>query len=170
MFRRGCHASRRRREDYFPPPRFCMCSRFPSLLYKRIARTTEEYLVRFDCPCRKAESHMPLRVLFPGHSSPSFACRMHPSPGMTNSRRWPACMGDVGMAPAPRQMGRLLGPPGGAVRQHVPAATEVDAYSSGDDFAAWMAYRKAKKSLARKEEAGDEYQFQNRQAEPALFA
>ena len=67
----------------------------------------------------------------------------------------PSLQGNVGMAAVARQMRRLFGPAGGAVRQDVLAATGVDeqskAASDDDDFEALVSYRNAKKSSTEKE-------------------
>ena len=58
---------------------------------------------------------------------------------------------NLGTAAVAKYMG--LVPIGDGVRQDVPAATEVDANSSDDDFASWATYRKATKSMGKKEGA-----------------
>ena len=58
--------------------------------------------------------------------------------------------GYVGISAVARQMRGLIGLCGGVTRQDVSAAADADANSNGDDdFAAWVAYRKAKKKGAR---------------------
>ena len=52
---------------------------------------------------------------------------------------------------ASRQMCRLFGPRGSEARQDVLLAADLDTVSEEEDFAAWVAYRKAKKDK-RKEE------------------
>ena len=66
-----------------------------------------------------------------------------------------SAQGNLGMAEAARQMGRLSGPSGGAARQELPAAKGEGTNSSGDDFSAWAAYRMAKKGTAKDEGAGE---------------
>ena len=66
---------------------------------------------------------------------------MVPFPGLINRRRW--LLGMVIGAVA-RQIRRLFGPCGAVARQHFLAATVAQARSGADDFAAWVAYRKAK--------------------------
>ena len=51
------------------------------------------------------------------------------------------------MAAAARQIRRLFGPIGGAVRGDVLAATEMDANSSDEDLAAWATCRKSEASM-----------------------
>ena len=54
--------------------------------------------------------------------------------------------GNMGIAAGARQMRRLFGSRRGAVRQDVLATTDVGVNSHEEgDFAAWVAYRKAKK-------------------------
>ena len=54
--------------------------------------------------------------------------------------------GNSGISAVVRQMRHVFGPCGGAPRQDVLAATDVDVKSNGgDDFAASAAYRNAKK-------------------------
>ena len=59
--------------------------------------------------------------------------------------------GKAGIRAVARRMRRFFGPHGGAVRQDVLVATDVDFESNDDDYAAWAAYRQAGK---RKEEGG----------------
>ena len=55
--------------------------------------------------------------------------------------------GNLGVSAAARQIRRLLRPRGGAAREDVSAAGDVDSNSNDqDDFAAWDAYRKARKN------------------------
>ena len=76
-------------------------------------------------------------------------------PSTDSSMALASVHGDLCMAGAARQMRRLFAPLGAAVCQYVLAATDVDEKSkdaSGDDdFEAWVAYRKAKRMLAKNE-------------------
>ena len=47
----------------------------------------------------------------------------------------------------------LCGPIGGAPREEVLAATELDVDSSDDDFTAWVAHRKVAKNMVRRDGA-----------------
>ena len=65
--------------------------------------------------------------------------------------------GDLGFPAASKQMRRLFVPRGGAGRQDVLVAANIDLSSeAGTDFEAWVAYREAKKkSWKKKREDGD---------------
>ena len=63
--------------------------------------------------------------------------------------------GDLGIAADARQMRRLFGPCGVTALQDVLAAADLHAISTDDDdYAAWVAHRKAKR-IDEKEEAED---------------
>ena len=59
--------------------------------------------------------------------------------------------GNLGNFAVARQMRRLFGPRGTAVRQQVLAATNVDVSLDDDDVALWLARRKTKKLRADKD-------------------
>ena len=53
--------------------------------------------------------------------------------------------GSSGISVVARQTRRPSGPRGGDARQDLLAATDLDVKSNDDDYAAWAAFRKAKK-------------------------
>ena len=106
---------------------------------------TEMYLAQFDSLRRRAESELQVGGAFT-EKRVSALC-------VQSAAQWRSEKSQV-LASAQRyldrQMRRLFGPCGGAARQDVLVALDVDVISDGaDDFAAWFAHRKAK-SKAKK--------------------
>ena len=135
-----------RRRDYFAPeaansvypevPRFTQ--------FGCTAPTTNEYLAPIDLLRRKAGSKMQT-----GGASPQLFASAPCARNASNPRseKWLALasvQGNLGISAVAQQMRRLFGRHGGVGRRDVFQAADVDVTSSeDDDFAGWVAYRKA---------------------------
>ena len=80
-----------------------------------------------------------------------------PSPFGEIDGSFPSVQGNLRISAAPRRIRRIFGPfcTGKRVHRDVSEATDVDVNSNDEgDFAAWTAYRKAKKENGQKVDDG----------------
>ena len=82
---------------------------------------------------------------FPDAFAPALRMRNASPSWREKSLALASVQGNVGISVVARQVCRLSGPRGGAVRQGVSAATDADASSDDEDMVSWAAHRKAKK-------------------------
>ena len=138
-------------QDHFTGRRLAL------LRFERTAKAMGEYPVRSDLLRRKAELRMQMGGPFP-ETFGSFSRVQNASLSRSDkSMESASAQGNLEIPAAARQTRRLFGPIGGPVRRDVLAAMEIDANSSNVDIAAMVAYRGAKKSMAKREGAGQKY-------------
>ena len=119
-------------------------------------QTTGDYWVRFDLLRRKAESEMRLEGA-PPETFASAPCKKNAFlPQSEKSLVLASAQGNLGVPAVARQMRRLFGPRGGAVRQDVLAATDADVSSNGDDVAARATHREAEQQERKVKDGGRE--------------
>ena len=110
--------------------------------------------MRPDMLRRKAEPKMQMRGVCPRDTGVGASSAERPPCPVWKSLVSAGAIGDLGTSEVARQMRRPLGPRGGADRQDVSAATDVDVTSNDDDDPAWLPHRKAKKREAKSDGAG----------------
>ena len=123
--------------------------------FKRVDQTVDTYLMEFDVMREKAEARMGMGHGFPDEFASVLCVQNAALLGNGKSMGLACVQNNLAFPGAPSLMRRLFGPRGSAVRQDVLAAADLGPALGEEDYAAWVAYRKARKGQKRERRRSD---------------